>query len=194
MTRVWALGLLLVVWAIAAPAMARTMYGVVIVVIDGDTVLFKPDRANPDHHGAASRAFLKLRLADIDAPEHDQPYGDAATDALSALVLNRRVAVETVATDVYRRTIARIRIGTLEVDAALVRDGFAWAYGSTRASAGRGPESFATTPRSRRAAELLKAQHQARQARRGLWQEPTPIPPWVWRRTHATVSERSVSR
>jgi len=51
---------------------ADTLRGVVIRVIDGDTVWFKPDR-----HDAASRDFLKIRLVDIDAPEKNQPYGDA---------------------------------------------------------------------------------------------------------------------
>lgn len=172
MKRFGALCQLLFIWAVATSAMAQAMGGRVIAVIDGDTVLFKPD-----HHGAASRSFLKLRLADIDAPEHDQPYGDAATAALSALLLNRRVTLETVATDVYGRTIARIRIGAMELDAALVRNGFAWA-----------------AARSRRSAGLLEAQHDARRARRGLWQDPAPIPPWEWRRARATAAGRPLSR
>jgi endonuclease YncB( thermonuclease family) len=152
--------LLLTLWAATAPAAADTMRGVVIVVIDGDTVLFKPD-----HYQAASRAFLKLRLADIDAPEKGQPQGEAATRVLQSLVLNQRVEVDTVATDVYDRKIARIRKGTLQVDVELVRRGLAW-----------------PSTRSRRNAALLDAQHAARRAHRGLWQDPAPTPPWVWRR------------
>lgn len=156
------LGLLLLAWAVAGPAAAATLRGTVIVVIDGDTVLFKPDHTHP-----SGRAFLKIRLADIDAPEHDQPYGEAATRALAAQVLNRRVAVDTFATDVYGRTIARIRMDGDEVGADLVRRGLAW-----------------SATRSRHASELKAAQRQARLARRGLWQDAAPVPPWVWRRTH----------
>lgn len=147
----------------AAPALADRMRGVVIVVIDGDTVLFRPD-----HYRAASRAFMKIRLADIDAPEKDQPYGDAATRALTALVLNRRVEVETVATDAYGRTIARIQAGALPVNAELVRRGLAWPLTRYRSDAG-----------------LLEAQREARRAQRGLWQGAEPMPPWVWRRLRA---------
>ena len=154
--------LLFLAWAVAGPAAAETLRGTVIVVIDGDTVLFKPD-----HYHPSGRAFLKIRLADIDAPEHDQPYGDTATRALTAQVLNQRVEVETVATDVYGRTIARIRMDGDEVGADLVRRGLAW-----------------SVTRSPNASALKAAQRQARLARRGLWQDAAPVPPWVWRRTH----------
>ena len=161
---VLALCLLLLGWT-ATPAAADTMTGVVIVVIDGDTVLFKPD-----HYHPAGRAFLKLRLADIDAPEKDQPYGETATRALAEQVLNQRVEVDTLATDVYGRTIARIRMGGEEVGEDLVQRGFAWA-----------------ATRSRHASALKAAQRQARRERRGLWQDAAPVPPWVWRRARSAA-------
>jgi endonuclease YncB( thermonuclease family) len=153
--------------AAVAPAWADTMSGIVFVVIDGDTVLFKPDSAyKTDAHGTASRAFLKIRLANIDAPEKDQPYGEASTRALSALVLNKRVAVTTVATDFYGRTIAHIQAGDVQVNTELVRRGLAWA--------------------SRKAA-MKKIQRDAQQAARELWREAAPMPPWVWRREHSAA-------
>lgn len=143
----------------AAGACADPLRGVVIAVIDGDTVLFKPD-----HYRPSSRTFLKIRLADIDAPEKDQRHGAAATRALKALVLDQRIEADTRATDVYGRRIARLRKGTLDVNAELVRRGHAWAsiY--------------------RRQAALRDAEAAARAARRGLWQDPNPVPPWTWRR------------
>ncbi|MBT9589949.1 MAG: thermonuclease family protein [Thiobacillus sp.] len=157
------LWLLLIASAVSQPALAENVRGVVIVVIDGDTVLFKPD-----YTGARSRAFLKIRLADIDAPEKDQAYGDAATRALAALVLNQSVEVNTVATDVYGRRIAHLNKDTLQVNIEMLRLGLAWAYDSTS--------------RYRRNAASVAAQEEARLARRGLWAETTPTPPWVWRR------------
>jgi endonuclease YncB( thermonuclease family) len=140
------------------------MSGVVFVVIDGDTVLFKPDS-----YGAASRAFLKIRLANIDAPEKDQPYGEVATRALSALVLNQRVELNTVAIDAYGRTIAQIQLRDMQVNTELVRRGLAWASAY------------------RRSAELKAVQRDAQQAARGLWREAEPVPPWVWRREHSAA-------
>jgi micrococcal nuclease len=155
----------------SAVAGADTLAGVVIVVIDGDTVLFKPDHTSP-----SSRAFIKVRLADIDAPEKDQPYGDAATRALTALVLKQPVELDTLATDIYGRTIARIRLGTLQVDAELVRRGHAWASSRDAESA------------------MRNLQREAHAARIGLWADADPTPPWVWRRAHPSTADHSPSR
>lgn len=153
-------GLLVAVWAFALPTLAETLRGVVIVVIDGDTVLFKPDQ-----YGAHSHAFLKIRLADIDAPEKDQAYGDIATHTLKELVLNQPVEINTVATDAYGRTISHLQKGALQINTEMVRLGLAW-----------------SSSRYQRNAEGRAAQDEARRARRGLWVEAAPTPPWVWRR------------
>lgn len=144
----------------AGPAIADTIQGRVIVVIDGDTVLFQPDRP-----AARTRAFLKIRLADIDAPEKDQPYGARATLALRELVLKQTVEINTLAIDRYGRTIAQLQHGSTQVNAELVRLGAAWVL-----------------PRTRRTSALLDVQAEARAARRGLWADTAPTPPWTWRR------------
>jgi len=150
---------LLIAWAAAAHAAADTMGGVVIVVIDGDTVLFKPD-----HYHPGSRAFLKVRLADIDAPETDQPHGEAATQALKSLALKRRGTLDIVATDVYGRKVGRLTLDALSINAEMVRLGWAW---SSSRDAG---------------ASMRTLQNEARSERRGLWQDAVPTPPWTWRR------------
>ncbi|HRK79323.1 MAG TPA: thermonuclease family protein [Thiobacillus sp.] len=155
MRRLLALFLLLA----AGAAWAEMLTGVVIVVIDGDTVLFKPD-----HYHPSSRAFIKVRLVDIDAPEKEQPYGEAATRALEGMALQQRATLEVVATDVYGRKLGRLGVGALPVNEELVRRGYAW-------SSSRNP---------RRAMRPL--QDEARRAGIGLWQDPAPTPPWVWRR------------
>lgn len=142
-----------------AAAWAAPLAGVVIVVIDGDTVLFKPDPYDP-----ASRAFLKVRLAGIDAPEAAQPHGEASTRALKDIALKRRATLDIVATDVYGRKLGHLTVGALAVNAELVRRGHAWAS-------------------SRDAGDGLRAlQADARAARLGLWQDDDPLPPWAWRR------------
>jgi len=154
---------LCLLFALAGAAGAAPVAGVVFAVIDGDTVLFKPE-----HYSPSSRAFLKVRLTDVDAPEQDQPHGKAATRALSALLLNQRVEVDAVAIDTYGRTIAHIRVGALRVNQEMVRRGLVWV--STRGGDQHG---------------LLALQREARRERIGLWLDTAPTPPWAWRRAQS---------
>ena len=157
--------LLLALLLCAAPlfAHAERFSSRVIVVIDGDTVLVL-------RHGHP----LKIRLADIDAPEvghagsqKSQPYGPASRDALKQLVLQRRVEVDTLAIDKYGRTVALLRLGALNVNEEMVRRGMAWEYSHFHSDQ-----------------HYIALQQQARQAKRGLWQQAGPMPPWQWRRLH----------
>ena len=135
----------------------------VIAVLDGDTILLM------DKDAASPPLFYKLRLADIDAPEKGQAHGEQATQALARLVMKQPVWVSTVATDSYGRAIGWIalkRDAGMEssVNAALVRQGWAWAQSRSRS------------------AYLREAQQAAQRERLGLWASDQPIPPWVWRR------------
>ena len=162
--------LFLLLCGVAFTAHAEKFYGRVIVVIDGDTVLVLK-------HGHP----LKVRLADIDAPEvahggkggqppssqKSQDYGAASTDALKRLVLHKMVEVDALGIGKYGRTIALLKVGSLNVNEQMVRSGMAWEYSHFH--------------RNRR---YIALQHEAQQARRGLWQQPDPTPPWQWRRQH----------
>lgn len=151
--------LVLAALLLAPAAWAKPLDGVVIVVIDGDTVLFRPD-----HYHPSSRAFLKVRLAGIDAPEAGQPHGETATRALKTLVLKQRVSLYLVATDRYGRALGRLELAGLDINAELVRRGHAWAFSQDAAD------------------PLRRMQDEARHARRGLWAAPEQTPPWIWRR------------
>ena len=137
----------------------------VIAVIDGDTILLKP----LDSYPAQPRVY-KLRLADIDAPEKDQPYGEEAKRELAKLVLHQHIRVVTVATDHYGRRIGwvnleRVFLAEMNVNVELVERGWAWAL-----------------TRHRRHPQMVAAQQHAQHARRGLWAAEQPIPPWIWRK------------
>lgn len=58
--------------------------GKVIKITDGDTITVL-DRSNQQH---------KIRLAGIDAPERNQPYGKASKKYLSKLVAKKWVCID----------------------------------------------------------------------------------------------------
>src|SRR6185295_15193538 len=91
--------------------------GKVVGVADGDsiTVLRGPEQ-------------VSVRLADIDAPEHTQPFSNNSRRALKALVMGQTVLVVERGHDRYHRTLARIFRGDLDVNAEQVRQGMAWFY------------------------------------------------------------------
>jgi len=37
--------------------------------------------------------------------------------------------------------------------------------------------------------ELEKLEKEAREAQRGLWADPSPVPPWEWRKQKSNASE-----
>lgn len=151
--------LLVVCALLAAPVWADTFPARVVAVLDGDTVLVVAT-------GRGGRP-IKVRLADIDAPEKDQSWGGEASRALAEKVLRREVDVETRARDKYGRTVARLLMGRRDICAEMVREGNAWEY------------SFHHVER-----KLIALQKSAQVDRRGLWKSARPVPPWEWRKTH----------
>ncbi|TAN71919.1 MAG: thermonuclease family protein [Gallionella sp.] len=131
----------------------------VVVVLDGDTVLVQR-QGDP----------VKIRLAEIDAPEKAQPFGETAKRSLSGMVLGKTVKVVSRAVDKYGRMVAHISVDGMDVNAEQIRRGMAWEYSHFH---------------SNRA--LIALQKEARQAPRGLWAMSDPTPPWKWRKLHPSV-------
>ena len=142
---------------LTSPALAAdtaTLTGRVVSVHDGDTVRVL-DAANVQH---------KVRLQGIDAPEIGQPFGTKSRDHLAALAKGKMVTVHEHGHDKYGRTLGRIEIGGEDVGTSMVADGMAWHY-----------------TRYDKSAELAAAEEKARSAKRGLWADKAPVPPWEWR-------------
>ncbi|WP_405240364.1 thermonuclease family protein [Lentisalinibacter orientalis] len=137
---------------------AAELSGRVVGIADGDTFTLL----------TVEREQVKIRLAEIDAPERGQPYGNRARQVLSELVFQKAVRVEVQTTDRYGRTVGRPYVGELDVCAEMVRRGAAWVY-----------------RRYLRDRSLLAHEEAAREAERGLWglSEARNVPPWEWRRS-----------
>jgi endonuclease YncB( thermonuclease family) len=142
-----------------APPEAR-----VVAIHDGDTLSVR-----------SGDETLRVRLAQIDAPERGQPWGRRAREALARLAAGRSARLVVVDRDDYGRSVADLYVGEAFVNEALVRSGDAWAY-----------------PRYLRSPRILEAEDEARRAGRGLWRLPAAErePPWEWRRAQRLERER----
>lgn len=125
-------------------------------VIDGDTLVLATGEV--------------IRLADIDAPEDDQPFGEASRARLEELIGGTSVEVRRHGTDRYDRTLATVWAGSelcnkrCDVGYQLVRQGLAWRWVDSSV------------------AVLWSAERKARLGKRGLWSAAErPIAPWEWR-------------
>ncbi|MDX1431385.1 MAG: thermonuclease family protein [Gammaproteobacteria bacterium] len=125
----------------------------VVRVKDGDSIVVRSGDNEVD-----------VRIADIDAPELDQAYGKVAKAALDGLVGERDVRLELVGGDRYRRIVANVFVEGLDAAELLVGQGYAWVRRAYTSSS-----------------RLIRLEDEARRARRGLWADAEPIPPWFWR-------------
>lgn len=136
----------------------------VIVVMDGDTVMVLRDGNK-----------IKIRLANIDAPELAQEYGKESRLALLKRVLKKQVHINSRAVDSYGRMVAEIRLDGHSINEELVKSGMAWEYSHFH-----------------RDKHYLALQRQAQLAHRGLWgQSDNPLRPEKWRKLHPSIHHTS---
>ena len=135
------------------PRFVDELQGKVVSVADGDTVTV-----------LVNKEQVRVRLEGIDAPESNQSFGARAKQALSGLVFGKTVTVKKTGTDRFGRTLGVIMVGDTDANAKMIEDGWAWHYKQYN--------------KENRLAQLEDA---ARQAKRGLWADPSPLAPWEFR-------------
>ncbi|OOF41977.1 nuclease [Rodentibacter rarus] len=127
----------------------------VVGISDGDTITCLMRGNKP----------IKVRLSEIDAPERNQPFGKKAKQQLSALIYKRWVSLKISGQDRYKRTLATVYYNGKNINLEMVKSGMAWAY-----------------QQYLRHSVYLEAQETAQVKRLGLWADPSPIPPYEWRK------------
>jgi endonuclease YncB( thermonuclease family) len=143
----------------AAAYGSETITGKVIRVEDGDTLTISV----PSPQGARQ---IRVQMHGVDCPEKEQPYSDQAKQFTTRMALGKTVACEVKSADTYDRMVVVAIVEGKNLNRELVKAGMAWWY-----------RHYA--PKDR---ELADMEEEARAAKRGLWADPTPMPPWEYRR------------
>lgn len=100
---------------ISARVPAETLIGLIVGVSDGDT----PTLVDVEH------VQYKIRVAGIDAPEKQQPFGQKAKLSLSALAYNRNAEADCRKIDRYRRNVCVVFGGGADVGLEHINAGMA---------------------------------------------------------------------
>ena len=140
----------------AASCFAAGVDGMVVSVHDGDTLTV-----------LVGRQQIKVRLAEIDAPELRQAFGRRSEQSLSALCFHEPAHVELIARDRYGRSVGYVQCAGKDASAHQVSMGMAWVFDRY----------------SKPSSPLYPLQATAKASSIGLWSDPAPVPPWEWRRT-----------
>ena len=138
-----------------ALAIEKAIQGHVVGITDGDTITLLVDNRQ-----------MKVRLAEIDAPESKQAFGTRSRQSLADLCFQKTAVIEQTSKDRYGRVVGKVMCAGIDANAAQIQRGMAWVY-----------EQYAkhTSP-------LRRLQEQAQSSKQGLWSDPSPVEPWKWRR------------
>jgi endonuclease YncB( thermonuclease family) len=131
----------------------------VVAVEDGDTLLVKHDKA-----------LEHIRLANIECPKHDRPFGHESVKATESLCLRQTVVIEPQGHDNNGRIIARVLLlSGSSLSTELMSMGF----------------GFCPTNDS----NLEKLEANARAERLGLWGRSDFVPRGDWPHSENTIGK-----
>lgn len=150
--------LILLCWP-ALTAQAGVLQALVVEVHDGNTITV----VNVGRR-------IKVVLKGANAPVEEQPYSDVARQHLADLILGKQVAVEYTELGKGGYLVGKVFYDKMDVGQQMIRDGVAW-YDKTY-------ENDLTEAERNL---YIGSEEAARNERRGLWQEPSPTPPWQWK-------------
>jgi len=149
----------LTIFLLTSPSFAREPIRTVTKVSDGDMI----------HVTTPEKTKLTVRLYGMDAPETPKinqrtghinkpgqtPYGQESWKALEAKIMGKQVRLDIIDIDRYKRMVGMIWIGDRNINLEMVREGYAEAY-----------VEYLKEPYR---AQFIRAEREARSARRGIW-------------------------
>ena len=147
----------------AVLASAEQFTGKVVGISDGDTIsVLREGKA------------VKVRLHGVDTPEKAQAFGTQARQFTGDLAFQQTVTVMIRDTDRYGRLVGEVLLPDgRSLNQELVKAGMAWWY----------------RPYAPNDTTLAQLEAEARTAKRGLWADAHPVPPWQWRKAKISTDE-----
>lgn len=136
--------------------------GKVVAVSDGDTFRLLTDE----------KQTIRVRLHGIDAPEKGQDFSTQSRQVLSELVFGKEVRLEQKDKDRYGRVVAVVYSNGINVNEEMLRRGMVWHYKEFDKSTA-----------------WANLEQKARGTKTGLWQQPSPTPPWQFRKEKRMATE-----
>ena len=124
----------------------------VVAVEDGDTLMVQVDRRQ-----------MTIRLADVIAPNLRQAYGRRARSSLESMCLNQDASIRETGKDRAGHPLARVKCVGTDASREQIHRGMAWVAPQDVGDSG-----------------LYRLQEVARNSRKGLWADSSPVPPWEW--------------
>jgi endonuclease YncB( thermonuclease family) len=135
---------------------SKTIDGKVVSIADGDTFTLLSNENKQ----------IKIRLYGIDCPEKKQDFGQVAKQKLSDFIFGKTVRVVQKDIDRYKRIVALVYDKQNNcINTEMLKAGLAWHY-----------TKYDQNP------EWQQLENSARANHLGLWSQPSPTPPWEWRR------------
>ena len=157
-SRTW-ISFITLVFLLSLPVHTWAWSGEVVGITEGDTITVLNSKTLKD---------VKIRLYGIDTPERGQAFSKRAKQFTSKMVFGKVVEVGAITVDHYGRTVSLVYVEGKGVCDELIRAGLAWVY-----------YLYCNLPIC---AEWKNLEAEAKEAKRGLWSEHNPIPPWEFRR------------
>lgn len=148
--------------AFAAPAFAHKVVG----ISDGSTLTLLVDEKP-----------MRLRLANIEAPDKAQPHSAASRKSLSELCLGKDATYKQQEFDHRGRAVAVVYCDGADAGRAQIERGMVW-----------------VDPKYNKELTFPAMEAMARRDHRGLWADPEPVAPWDFRRPARKVKSPAVSQ
>ena len=134
----------------------EVMIGKVVRVADGDTITVLVEGNKNE----------RIRLSDIDAPEHGQDFSEKSRLYLADMVAGKIVRIEYKERDMYGRILGTVFINGKNVNEEMVRVGLAWEYKYNKNE------------------KITELQQEAKEKKLNIWRDKNPINPYDYRKSN----------